>query len=49
MTKKHFIALSGVINTTIRYFIDALVVVFSKENPRFDAEKFKSACFKDLS
>jgi len=48
MTKKHFETLAGVINKTTKYFVDALCVVFSHENPRFDAEKFKTACFKDL-
>ena len=48
MTKKHFEALAGVFNATFKYLVDALIIVFSKDNKNFDAQKFKAACFKDL-
>jgi hypothetical protein len=48
MTKKHFEAIAGVLNKTFKYLVEALAVAFSHENPRFDVDKFKSACFKDL-
>lgn len=53
MTKKHFEIIAKAIrnctafdsNATAQEIVQELCLAFKKENPKFDAEKFKKVCF----